>query len=356
MYDTHTVGVVVPAYNEADFVGDVVRDVPDYVDRIYVVDDCSDDGTHEAITEGARVDAAARDDSATDAADLSDGDLLSVSDSAAFRRRTASATLTGRVVAIRHRENLGAGGAIKTGYLAALADGVDVVATIDADGQMDPSILSRFLDPIVDGEADYTKGDRLSDREYRRAMPTFRLVGNFALTALTRIASGQWTLTDPQNGYTAISTDALDRIELEEMYEYYGYLNDLLVRLSVADCTVEDVPMEAIYDDEVSHIDYGDYIWRVSRMLLRNFAWRLSAQYPPDERNAVAPFYLFGAAMFGVGLVQFLRSAASLVRSDASPAARLASGGASVVAGGVAFLVVFLLDGLSDALGDGGER
>jgi len=120
---------------------------------------------------------------------------------------------------LSHDEQRGAGGAVKTGYLAALDGDADLVATVDGDGQMDPRRLDRFLDPLVDGDADYAKGTRLSRREHTAGMPAFRLFGNRLLTLLCRLSSGYWSLTDPVNGYTAIRREALKAIDPASAYE-----------------------------------------------------------------------------------------------------------------------------------------
>lgn len=294
MYKAHRIGVVVPAYNEERFIGGVIREIPGFVDRVYVVDDGSQDRTVEATI-------AAAEDAQPPAA--SDGGLMTYGyaeefpiESVPLSRRVAESRVVGRVVVLQHGQNRGAGGAIKTGYLAALAEDVDIVATIDADGQMDPHTLQRFLDPIIDGEADYTKGNRFAREAYWRDMPRFRLFGNVVLTLLTRIASGYWNVTDPQNGYTAISRSTLERVDVEQLFEYYGYVNDLLVRLNVAGATVTDVPLPAIYDDEESHIEYGDYIPKVSMMLLRDFLWRLRVNYS----NRIGKLSAIGSALGSV--------------------------------------------------------
>ncbi|GAA0241101.1 glycosyltransferase family 2 protein [Haladaptatus pallidirubidus] len=289
MYGGHTIGVVVPAYNEEGFVGDVLDSLPDFVDRVYAVDDASTDGTWDEICEYAAVERAAR----TNVSDDTDG----------------------QVVAIRHDHNRGAGGAIKTGYFAARADGTDVTVTIDADGQMDPEMMTRLLDPIVADEADYTKGNRLSNPKFRSSMPKFRLLGNWLLTGLTRIASGYWDITDPQNGYTAISLPSLEAIDLEGMYEYYGYCNDILVKLNVAGMRVMDVDMPAVYGAEESSIEYGDYIPKVSLMLLRNFLWRLGARYRTHPLGIAYAFGIFAAL---TGFVHVFRAIGSILTGSQS--------------------------------------
>ncbi|QSW99424.1 glycosyltransferase family 2 protein [Haloterrigena alkaliphila] len=285
MYRQHTVAVVVPAYNEEGFVGEVLETMPEYVDRIYAVDDASSDETWEEITETAA--------ELNEETRAEEAPTVAADGGPAFDRR---------VVPIRHETNRGVGGAIKTGYLEALEDEVDITAVMGGDGQMDPDILPRFLDPIVDGEVDYTKGNRLLDREYREGMSRWRFLGNSVLTFLTKIASGYWKMMDPQNGYTAISLRALENVEIEEMYEYYGYCNDLLVKLNAKGMRVADVAMPAVYGDEESSIKYPSYIRKVSGMLLKNFFWRLKTRYLVLDFHPLALFYLFGAVICGVAL------------------------------------------------------
>ena len=270
MYRDHTVAAVVPAYNEAGFVGSVIDDLPPYLDRAYVIDDGSTDDTWAEITEHAERRNAAHDGH--------------------FERL---------VVPIRHEENRGVGGAIKTGYLRAREEALDVTVVLGGDDQMDPSELTRYIDPIVDDAAGYAKGNRFSRPEDWARMPTFRLVGNVVLSYLTKVASGYWESMDSQNGYTAISLSALEATDIEGMYEYYGYCNDLLVRLNVAGVRVADVPRSSTYaysDGWKSHIDYREYVPRVSGMLLRSFLWRLRRKYLLERYDPIAPLYLLGGA------------------------------------------------------------
>jgi len=295
MYRDHSVGVIVPAYNEEAFIADVIESIPGYVDRIYVVDDCSTDDTWAEIQ--STTPTAVEEPTPTDSQQLAADGGQSL-----LAERAVVDDAIGRLVPIQHRENRGAGGAIKTGYLAARSDAVDITATVDGDGQMDLDQLPRLLDPIVEGEADYAKGNRLLYEEYRRGMPRFRFVGNSILTFLTKIASGYWKTMDPQNGYTAISRRALDSIAVDQLYEYYGYCNDLLVKLNAKGMRVADVAMPAVYGDEVSSITYSTYIRKVSTMLLGNFLWRLKVKYLVLDFHPLALFYLFGAGTTGVGL------------------------------------------------------
>ncbi|MCU4753669.1 glycosyltransferase family 2 protein [Halobacteria archaeon AArc-curdl1] len=303
MYRDHSVGVVMPAYNEEGFVGDVIRNMPAYVDVMYVIDDCSTDDTWDEVQDAAREDLSREDILSYEGEEVEREVLADGGSSTILTDRATVHERIARVVPIQHHENLGAGGAIKTGYLAALDGGEDVIVTVDGDGQMDLSQMTNLLDPIVAGDADYAKGNRLLYKEYRQDMPTFRFMGNSILTFLTKIASGYWKTMDPQNGYTAISNYALDNVGIHGMYEYYGYCNDLLVKLNAKGMCVADVAMPAVYGDEESSIKYTAYIRKVSRMLLRNFLWRLKVKYLVLDFHPLALFYLFGAATAGLGLL-----------------------------------------------------
>jgi glycosyltransferase involved in cell wall biosynthesis len=270
MYEGNTIGVVVPAYNEEGFVGEVIETLPTFVDRVYVVDDCSTDGTWAEIQEAKE---------RTEETVVADG-----GPEGEF------------VVPIQHEENRGVGGAIKTGYISAREDGMDVAVVMGGDGQMDPADLDRIVDPVVSGRADYAKGNRFLREGDHAEMPRFRYVGNRVLTYLTKVASGYWTVGDPQMGYTAISREALETVDIDEMYEFYGYCNDVIVRLSANDLRIVDVPAYLSYGDEESDIDYSEYIPRVSTMLLRMFVWRLAVDRDSAGEQLRSALYLGGAA------------------------------------------------------------
>jgi glycosyltransferase involved in cell wall biosynthesis len=310
VYRNSSVAVVVPAYNEEGFVGDVVRGIPAYVDKIYAVDDRSTDGTWEELRACAeQVNAEG------------DGE---------------------RVVPIRHERNRGVGGAIKTGYGQALRDEMDVTAVIAGDGQMDPSKLTQFLDPIVDGEADYTKGNRLWREDTWREMSQWRLFGNRLLTVLTRIASGYWGMVDPQNGYAAISLRALEELPVDDLYEEYGFLNDLLVHLNVQGLRIADVPHEAVYGDEQSGIKYSTFVPRLSRLLLRDFLWRLKMKYFVYDFHPTGLCYALGAAGTGAGALATLKALAD--RDAENRFTNLLLSGAISLLGWLFLVVAVVLD------------
>ena len=307
MYENTAVGVVVPAHNEAAHIGEVIGSIPSFVDRCYVVDDCSTDGTwaeimaqvepnapRPVVTADGGVDRDPPDGrgggGATPAADAvevgiarsSTGDGVGLSASPG-----PDGEYEDTVVPVRHRVNRGRGGAVKTGYHLALVEGMDVVAVMDGDGQMDPDVLDRIIDPVVAGDADYAKGNRLVDPDHWAAMSRWRLFGNAVLSLLTKVASGYWRMRDPQNGYTAVSAETLADVGVDHLYEDYGFLNDVLVRMGAHGKRVVDVPMTAVYEDEESGIQYRSFVPKLSWLLLCLFMWRLWTTYGlGDARSA----------------------------------------------------------------------
>jgi len=268
LYKDRKIGVVVPAFNEELLIGPTLETVPDFVDVVYAVDDCSSDRTLSVMQEIAERD--------------------------------------NRVVVIHHEVNGGVGAAIVSGYKRCLVEDVDIAVVMAGDNQMDPEMVPRLLDPVVEGRADYAKGNRLIGRGYREGMSRWRFLGNAILTFLTKISSGYWKIMDPQNGFTAIGRDALETLDWDGLFTYYGYCNDILVRLNVYGFRVRDVSIPARYGDEKSKIRYGPYILRVSGLLLRNFFWRLKEKYLILSFNPLVFFYLFGMVLaplgFGLGV------------------------------------------------------
>lgn len=214
MYRDLYVAVVMPAYNEASHILQAVRAVPEFVDRIVVVDDASTDGTGEALF------------------DLADP----------------------RLTVVRHEKNLGVGAATKTGYRLCLQSEADVIAVMDGDGQMDGRDLSLLLDRIAAG-ADYVRGNRFLHTESLPGMPVTRYLGNRLFSFLTRRAASFNGSLDAQCGYSAIRRGALERLDLDSMYDRYGFPNEMFFAAVRAGLIMESVPVRVIYGDEVSHIN-----------------------------------------------------------------------------------------------------
>ena len=211
MLDGKRVAVVVPAFDEEQLVAETVRGIPDFVDRVFVVDDASRDGTAAA----------------------------------------AEAAGDARVQVLYHARNAGVGAAIATGYRRALEEEIDVTCVMAADNQMDPSELQELVAPVARGEVEYAKANRLVSGEAWKVIPRTRYLGNAVLSLLTKIASGYWHVADSQAGYTALSLSALRRLDVDRLYPRYGFPNDVLVHLNVQNARVRDVPSRPIYDVEI---------------------------------------------------------------------------------------------------------
>lgn len=241
MYKGKKIGVVVPAYNERELISGVINTIPSFVDRIYTVNDASTDDTLEILNN--------------------------------------LATSNKKLFVINHLVNGGVGKAILSGHKAALKEGIDVIAVMAGDGQMEPEVLPNILDPVVDGIADYAKGNRLASPQDRKQMSAWRTFGNFLLTYLNKIASGYWHIVDPQNGYTAISSKMLTQLNLDKIETGFPFENDILVKLNVLGARVVDVPHKAKYGKEQSKIKYKKFIINTSWVLLKDFFWRINAKY-----------------------------------------------------------------------------
>jgi len=258
------VAVVVPAYDEALLVAETIRGIPDFVDLVVVVDDCSTDDTAEQ----------------------------------------ARGTGDQRLEVLRHEENRGVGAAIATGYARCRDLGVDVTCVMAADNQMDPDELASLVGPVARGEVEYAKANRLVSGEAWTLIPRSRYLGNAVLSLLTKIASGYWHVADSQAGYTAVSITALRRLDLDRIYRGYGFPNDMLVHLNVQNARVRDVPSRPIYGvGERSGIRIRRVAPRIAWLLFKGFWWRMLQKYVIRDFHPLVFFYVLGGLMTVVGLV-----------------------------------------------------
>lgn len=261
MYRRRSIAVVVPAYNEEKLIGRVIETMPDFVDRVFIVDDESQDSTAAIVEEYVAKD-------------------------------------PNRVVLIRHEANQGVGAAIVTGYKRAVEEQIDVTAVMAGDAQMDPDELPDVLDPVIDGTADYVKGNRLFTGEAWKKIPHYRYLGNSFLSLLTKIASGYWNVADSQTGYTAVSLGALETLPLDRLYPRYGYPNHILVMLNIYNFRVADVPVTPVYNiGEQSGIRLSSVIPRMSWLLLKCFLWRMKEKYVIRDFHPLIFFYFMGLSL-----------------------------------------------------------
>lgn len=208
-----------------------------------------------------------------------------------------------RVTVLHHRTNQGVGGAVISGYRAALEVGADIVVKIDGDGQMDPALLPAFVAPLLSGECDYAKGNRFHSLQGVRSMPRVRFLGNLVLSFVTKMSSGYWRVFDPTNGYTAIHRAALCRLNLETLSRRYFFESDMLVKLGEAGAVVADVPMEAVYGDERSSLRVRDVAFEFLFKHARFFVRRILYNYFFRDFNIASLFLVFGLLLMGFGTV-----------------------------------------------------
>jgi glycosyltransferase involved in cell wall biosynthesis len=268
MYRNRTIAAVVPAYKEEALIGTVIATMPDYVDHIVVVDDCSPDNTSKA----------------------------------------AEAVGDPRVTVLRHETNTGVGGAIITGHRKAGELGADIDVVMAGDAQMDPRYLPDLLEPIIEGGLGFAKANRFFSLSSFQSMPRYRIFGNIILSFLTKLASGYWHLFDPQNGYTAITQDTLRRLPLDRIANRYSFENDLLINLNILRVPAIDVPIPAVYGTEVSTISLKRVIPELIRLLVFGFWRRFFFKYVLWSFSPIALFVLVGLflSLFGSGVGIFV--------------------------------------------------
>lgn len=281
MYKGKRVTVVVPAHNEEALIAATLAGIPEYVDSIVVVDDASADRTAEIASQAAASDA--------------------------------------RISVLRHEENQGVGGTVIDGYKCAIDQESDIAVVMAGDNQMDPAYLPRLLDKITEHDYDAAKGNRfLASPAALARMPRYRQFGNVLLTILTKAASGYWSLFDSQNGYYAVATETLRRLDLDRVARRYDLENSILIQMNVIGARVSDVPIPARYGDEVS----GIRLWRVApRMLLTlffGFFQRIYRKYVLYSFHPIALFLYSGLLLMAWGVAFGIWAVAQSIGEDAA--------------------------------------
>jgi dolichol-phosphate mannosyltransferase len=263
MYLDNKIAVVVPSYKVKKQILEVIDSIGNECDLIYIIDDCCPENTGEFVTDNCK---------------------------------------DARVKVIFNKKNKGVGGAVLAGYVEAIKDGAKIIVKLDGDGQMDAALIPKFIDPIVAGYADYTKGNRFYDIRYIRRMPFMRIIGNLCLSFMTKLSSGYWNIFDPTNGYTAIHAKVAEKLPLEKISSRYFFETDILFRLNTFRATVLDIPMDAKYGDETSNLKIhkilGEFLFKHSR----NFFKRILYNYFLRDFTVASLELIIGIFLFSFGL------------------------------------------------------
>ncbi|MDX9854193.1 MAG: glycosyltransferase family 2 protein [Tenuifilaceae bacterium] len=270
MYQNKQIAVVVPCYNEESQIEQVIATIPDYIDAIVVIDDVSRDNTVKVIERAQQGNP--------------------------------------KVVLIKHDKNQGVGGAIASGYKWARDNNMDIAVVMAGDGQMDPDELPKLIEPIVNGETDYTKTNRLFYGDAFNQIPRVRYFGNSILSLLTKIASGYWHIADSQSGYAAIGKEPLQLIDWDKMYKRYGQPNDLLVRLNIYNFRVRDIITKPVYNvGEKSKMKVHHVVFTIGWLLIKQFFFRLKEKYVIRDFHPLVFFYFFGFFLMAASIPLFVR-------------------------------------------------
>ena len=253
------IAVVIPCYKVSRHILDVIRSIGNEVCQIYVIDDACPEGSGNIVE--------------THCKDI-------------------------RVIVLRHAENKGVGGAVMTGYRAAIAAGAQIIVKVDGDGQMDSSGIPDFIEPILAGKADYTKGNRFMRSNVLRIMPKVRLFGNSVLSFMAKITSGYWNIMDPTNGYTAIRKEVWEEIELNKISNRFFFEIDMLIHLNIINAVVKDIRMTPKYGDEESSLSVWKTAIQFPPKLFKRFFKRLFLKYFIYDFNMASLYLIVGVPMF----------------------------------------------------------
>lgn len=301
--ESKVISVVIPAYKVSKHLGTLIPRIGPEVQNIVVVDDFCPEGSGKIAEDLARKDH--------------------------------------RISVIYHDRNLGVGGAVKSGYLKALSFESDVIVKLDGDGQMKPEDIPKLVGPILDGSASYTKGNRFYDVEAIICMPKIRILGNLVLSFISKLSTGYWMMFDPNNGFTAISSETLRSIPLKKVDNRYFFESDMLFRLNLLRSNVLDIPLPAMYGNEVSNMSLKKVLFEFLYKHNRNFWKRIIYSYFLREFTLASIEFMLGTILlsFGVifGLVNYINSQ---IQNTATPTGTLILMALSVLSG-LQFLLGF---------------
>ncbi|MDP1715248.1 MAG: glycosyltransferase family 2 protein [Anaerolineales bacterium] len=259
------IAVVIPAYRVEQDIAFVLRGLPRYIKYIIVVDDASPDSTADLITAAAKKDK--------------------------------------RITLIRHKQNQGVGGAMVSGFKKALELGAQIAIKLDGDGQMDPAHIPALITPLIQGKADYVKGNRFRDFQSLQQMPYIRRIGNLGLSFLTKAATGYWNIFDPTNGYFAIRAEMLVQFPLEKLDHRYYFETSMLSHLYMLNAFVLDVTIPARYGNETSNLSIRRSLFEFPIKLLATFLRRIALKYYIYDFSMMSLYLVSGIPLLLFGLI-----------------------------------------------------
>lgn len=316
MLKNKTIAVVVPCYNEETQIGMVIETMPDFVDRIVIVNDKSKDNTASVVQGYINSEPAAQlvlqkypDKPVSNRFNEADMVVQQINEEEIkyfVPHEVVNENETNsRIILINNLQNGGVGASIANGYKWCKDYGIDCVAVMAGDGQMDPGELESICMPVLTEEIDYVKGNRLKHPSSWYVIPKIRFLGNSILSILTKIASGYWKVSDTQTGYTATSKNALNSIKLYDIYRSYGMPNDMLVKLNIANCTLREITIKPVYRvGEQSKMKILKVIRKVSWLLIKLFFKRLWIKYLFRDFHPLFLFYNLGIIL-GVATIPY---------------------------------------------------
>lgn len=257
------IAVIIPCYGVKDHILQVIAEIDQYVAHIYVVDDACPQQTGDYVKKHCH---------------------------------------DPRVKIITHDNNQGVGGAVISGYLSALQDNCNILVKIDGDGQMNPKIIRHFTKPIIEGKADYCKGNRFYKLSHLYGMPKIRIIGNAILSLMSKSSSGYWHIFDPTNGYTAIHATLIRHIDTDKINKRYFFESDMLFHLYNLRAKIVDIPMKAIYGNEKSNLVIRNIIFSFLWQHVKNFMKRIAINYYIRDMNIASIELFFGLVLFVFGI------------------------------------------------------
>ena len=259
------ISVVIPCYNVANHIEKVIEGLPKEISSIIVVNDCSTDDTITILEKLAQS--------------------------------------NNKIYIVSHTTNQGVGGAMITGYKKSLELGVAITIKMDGDGQMDADNIQKLIHPIIEGRADFTKGNRFRDLRALQTMPPIRRIGNLGLSFLIKAASGYWNIFDPTNGFTAIKNETLAIVNFNKLHKRYYFETSLIAELYFSNAVIYDVPMKAKYGDEVSGLSSTKTLFEFPPKLLVTFLRRIVLKYFLFDFNLGSLYLITGIPLFLYGFI-----------------------------------------------------